>query len=393
VPRRLLPIVVAAIALAGAAPGWALAQPVGARLSTLLVEQGPAPQGYVRDVAAAEATFSTVAGLFLVELSTLPLSSSSGGFVYRLNSELGLVERASDSFGPFFTERALRVGRRQVSFGLTYQFANFSTLQGADLDAGTFPTNTARRTGAVDPFSVDTLSLDLEARTITALASYGVTNDFDLALAVPFTTVRFSGRRVNTFNGQTSFQMSQSGTASGPGDVTIAARYRVMGDRTRALALGSDLRLPTGREEDLLGAGQTTLRALVIGSWEMGRLNTHVNTGFGAGGASSEVFWSGAATVALTPRVTAVGEVLARRLTQLHRVRDVYQPHPVLAGIETMRWLPEDGGVSTAYTAAGLKWNAGRNWLVNTSLLIRLTDAGLRARITPAISVDYTFAQ
>jgi hypothetical protein len=380
-------------ALVSGLPTRSLAQPVGARLSTLLVEQGPAPQGYVRDVAAAEATFSTVAGLFLVELSTLPLTSSSGGFVYRLNPALGLVERASDSFGPFFTERALRVGRRQFSFGLTYQFANFSTLQGSDLDTGTFPTNTARQAGAIDPFSVDTLTLELDARTVTAVASYGVTNDFDIGLALPFTTVSFSGRRVNTFNGQTSFQLSESGSASGLGDITLNARYRVAGDRARALAFGSDLRLPTGREEDLLGAGQTTIRALVIGSWERGRLATHLNTGVGAGGASGEVFWSGAATVAVAPRVTLVGELLGRRLNQLHRVRDVYQPHPVLQGIETMRWLPEEGGVNTAYTAVGLKWNAGRNWLLNTNLLIRLTDVGLRARVTPAISVDYTFAQ
>jgi hypothetical protein len=393
VPRRLLPIVLALTVWVGVQPARLEAQPVGARLSTLLVEQGPAPPGYVRDVAAAEATFNTVAGLFLVELSTLPMTSSSAGFVYRLNPSLGLIERATDSFGPFFTERALRVGRRQLSFGLTYQFANFSTLQGASLENGTFPTNTARRAGAVDPFSVDTLSLELDSRTITAVGSYGVTSDLDIGVAVPITTLRFSGRRLNTLNGQTSFQLSQSGSATGLGDVAVTARYRVTGDSTRALAVGSDLRLPTGREEDLLGAGDAALRALVIGSWESGRFSTHVNAGFGVGGASKEVFWNGAATVSLTPRVTAVGELIGRRLTDLHRVRDVYQPHPVLEGIETMRWLPEEDGVSTVYTAAGLKWNAGQNWLLNTSLLVRLSDVGLRARITPVISVDYTFAR
>lgn len=391
-PRRLPALLVATVVVCGLPP-CAWAQPVGVKLSTLLVEQGPAPAGYVRDVAAAEATFSTVAGLFQVELSNLPLTSSSGGFVYRLNPTLGQVERASDSFGPFFTERALRTGRRQFSFGLTYQFSHFSTLQGADLEAGTFPTNAARQSGAIDPFSVDTLSLELDARTVTAVASYGVTDDFDIGVAAPFTTVRFSGRRVNTFNGQTSFQMSGSGSASGLGDVTLNARYRVVGDRTRALAFGSDLRLPTGREEDLLGAGRKTIRAMVIGSYDVGRYAAHVNAGVGAGGASGEVFWNGAATMAVAPRVTLVGELLGRHLNELHRVRDVYQPHPVLAGIETMRWLSEAGGVTTTYSAVGVKWNAGRNWLLNTSLLIRVSNAGLRARVTPSISADYTFAQ
>ena len=39
-----------------------------------------------------------------------------------------------------------------------------------------------------------------------------------------------------------------------------------------------------------------------------------------------------------------------------------------------------------------MKWNAGSNWLLNASLLVRLTDVGLRARVTPSIAVDYTFA-
>jgi hypothetical protein len=28
---------------------------------------------------------------------------------------------------------------------------------------------------------------------------------------------------------------------------------------------------------------------------------------------------------------------------------------------------------------------------LNTNLLIRVTDAGLRARVTPAVSIDYAF--
>jgi hypothetical protein len=394
VPRALTTFSTILIAgLVAGTPVPSFGQPVATRLATLLVEQGPAPQGYVRDVAAAEATFNTVAGLFQVELSTLPLSASAGGFVYRLNPELGLVERASESFGPFFTERALRVGPKQFALGLVWQSASFSTLQGADLESGTFPTNAARVAGAIDPFSVDTLSLELDTRTVTALATYGLTSRLDVGVAVPFSTVRYSGRRVNTFNGQTSFQMSSAGSATGLGDMVVTARYDLGAGRSHRIAVGSDLRLPTGAEEDLLGAQDAAVRALVIGSWEAGRLAAHLNGGIGVGGASSEWFWSGAATWAIVPRLTLVGELMGRHLDQLHRLRDVYQPHPVLAGIETMRWLPEDGGVQTAYTAVGLKWNVGGNMLLNTSLLVRLTDVGLRARVAPTVSVDYTFAR
>ena len=43
-------------------------------------------------------------------------SYDSGAFVYRLNPELGTVERSTASFGPFFVERASTAGRGDVSF-------------------------------------------------------------------------------------------------------------------------------------------------------------------------------------------------------------------------------------------------------------------------------------
>ena len=80
---------------------------------------------------------------------------------------------------------------------------------------------------------------------------------------------------------------------------------------------------------------------------------------------------------------------MGRRLDELHRVADVYEPHPVVAGVETMRWLPADGGVNTAFLVTGFKWNLTRSWLLDTHLLTRLTETGLRARFTPSFALDY----
>jgi hypothetical protein len=76
---------------------------------------------------------------------------------------------------------------------------------------------------------------------------------------------------------------------------------------------------------------------------------------------------------------------------ELGPARDVYQPHPVLQGVETMRWLPADRGVHALFVVTGAKWNVARSWLVNANLLMRATDAGLRDAVTPGISIDYTF--
>jgi hypothetical protein len=368
------------------------AQSLLGQLSDLLTEQRPTPI-FLPDAAAAATTRDTVARLFSVELATLPISSSSGGFVYRLNSPLGVVERASDAFGPFFTERVLQNGRGQMTVGLTYQFSNFSSLQGADLETGTFPTNAARLAGVGQPFSVDTLQLKLKSRTVTTVASYGITDRLAVGGSVPFVTVRFSGTRMRTEGERSTLQSTQSGSATGIGDVTLNTRYAVAGSGLRGVAIGADLRLPTGREVDLLGSGKAAARMLGIGSWEEGRLGVNVNGGIGVGGASREIFWSSATTFAAAPRVTIVGEILGRRLSELSLVRDVYQPHPLVVGVETMRWLPANSGVHTTLLVTGAKWNVASSWLLNTNLLIRVTDAGLRARVTPAISLDYDFEQ
>ncbi len=369
----------------------AAAQSLVTQLGTLLTEQRPTAPAFVPDTTAAAATAATVAGLLSVELSTLPLATSSGGFVYRLNPSLGLVERASDGFGPFFSERLLRNGRRQTSIGLNLQTAHFSSLQGANLAAGTFPTNAARLTGAARAFSVDTLSLALDSRSVTGSVSYGVTDRLAVAAAIPILHVRFSGRRERTVNGQTTLMSAHAGSTTGLGDVLVQGRYVLAGESARGVSVGTDARLPTGRAEDLRGSGHAALRLVGIGSWEAHQLALHGNAGVGVGGASREVFWSTATTFAATPRVSVIAEIMGRRLSALRLVQDVYEPHPLVAGVETMRWLPAGAGVHTLFVVTGAKWNPVSTWLVNPNVLIRVTDAGLRARVAPAVSLDYVF--
>jgi hypothetical protein len=381
---RLLFVLLFATALPAAA------QPITGRLTTLLTAQVPTST-FVPDVPAAEATLDTVARLFSIELTSLPTASSSGGFVYRLNPSLGVVERAADGFGPFFTERALRNGRGQASVGLSYQFTNFTSLQGADLTGGTFPTNAARLSGTTQPFSIDTLSLNLESTSTTAFASYGITDRLAVGGTIPFVNVRFSGTRTRNERSVSTLQSSQSGSSSGLGDITVNARYLVAGNGPRGFAVGTDLRMPTGREEDLLGAGKTAARFLGIGSWEEGKLSVNVNGGYGIGGASKQLTWGMATTFAVTPRATLVGELLGSRSEDLSYVQDVYQPHPLMPGVETMRWLDADRGVVTTVIVTGAKWNIADTWLLYTSLLFRVTDGGLRGRVTPSIAFGYDF--
>ena len=51
----------------------------------------------------------------------------------------------------------------------------------------------------------------------------------------------------------------------------------------------------------------------------------------------------------------------------------------------------EPGHLNLAIGNVGVRFSPLRTLLVSASLLFNLTDAGLRDRVTPVISVDYAF--
>src|SRR5436189_3512668 len=119
------------------------------------------------DQAAARATSATISRALLASVATLPVTSSSGAFVYRLNPELGTVERATASFGPFFIERASTAGRGEASFALTFQHLHFSSLDGHDLRSGTFVTIANKFKDESAPYDENRLALNIDASVAT----------------------------------------------------------------------------------------------------------------------------------------------------------------------------------------------------------------------------------
>src|SRR5918992_1420598 len=156
--------------IAGAAAAVLLSLPVCASAQTngnaatvqdilafLVTNQGVQTSDFDRDRTAAEATHATLTRALLAAIATVPVSTSSSGFTYRLNPALGTVERASETFGPFFVERALTSGAGQASFGFTFQFASFESLDGHNLENGQFVTIANQFRDEAAPFDVETL--------------------------------------------------------------------------------------------------------------------------------------------------------------------------------------------------------------------------------------------
>jgi hypothetical protein len=362
-------------------------------LGFLVTNRGVETEDFDKDREAAEATRATLTGALLSAIAQLPISASSSGFSYRLNPTLGTVERASETFGPFFVERALTSGAGQADFGITFQYATFSSLDGRNLTEGTLITTANQFRDEPAPFDVETLTLNIQTRTTTVFGTIGVTDRLDVAAAVPFVSLHISGSRINTYRGTSTVQARASAKTLGLADIAVRSKYRLTPDGPAHAAAAVEVRLPTGRAEDLLGAGDAAVRVMGIGSAEIGRTSIHGNVAVGGGGLGREVSITGAVAHAATTHLTLVGEVLSRRAAGANEIAEVVAPHPRIAGVQTMRLVPTGNDQMSTVAVAGFKWNLSGTWLLQGNVLLPLTQRGLTARYTPMIALDYAFTR
>jgi hypothetical protein len=360
-------------------------------LSFLLTNQAVLTEDFVRDAEAAAVTRDTVTALLAAELATVPPSLSSVGFTYRFNDSLGTVERASASFGSFFTERSLTAGRGQGAIGVNLRVASYLRLDGRDLRDGQFLTTANKFRDEAQPFDEERLTLELQSRVLTFTGTFGVTDRLDLSAAVPLVRLSMTGSRYNTYRGTRQPQAAAEATSTGLGDIAVRAKYAVVANRAGGVALAGEVRLPTGREEDLLGAGKTAVAALLIASTETGRVGLEGNVSLIGGGLSNEVAYRGAVCLAASDRLTLVGEFLGRRLADVGRIVEMRAPHPSYAGVDTIRLLAEDTSLSTGAIVVGAKWNVTGTWILAGHTLLPMTERGLRSGVVTRVGLDYAF--
>jgi hypothetical protein len=205
-------------------------------------------------------------------------------------------------------------------------------------------------------------------------------------------------------------EVSGEGQASGLGDVAVRSKLRLLAQDGGGVALGLDLRLPTGDKEALLGAGVT--RALISGIWSAtsGPFAPHASGGFEywsdpfvirnplagtnvAAGRHAVVYEAGVEW-ALSNRLTVNGEVLGRWIRNGARLDyaalDVRQPNPFDVRSAFIA-AASPAGLHRTSVAAGLKWNAFGTALFTASVLVPVRDAGLVDRLTPVFGIDWGF--
>jgi hypothetical protein len=205
--------------------------------------------------------------------------------------------------------------------------------------------------------------------------------------------------------GGSTAAFSDSNSAAGLGDVVLRGKYRFYSGSGGGLAAGVDLRLPSGKSEDLLGLGAASATFSLIGSGTNGRFGPHFNIGFARSGESdtlsidvkNEFDYKFGTEYVASPRLTLGADLLGRRLINsgvlnLESVVHAYRDVNGVAGSRTFQeYVSKEGSLTMTDLAVGAKFNVTGNLLVNAAARIAVSDKGVTARVTPVLGFDYTF--
>ena len=312
-----------------------------ARDLTDVFVQGFSYNAVGKNTAPAAAQFAPFISAAVAQAVTqeFPYASVSPAFTYRYNPALSVYEPSTTVPGPLFSERSLTLGKGQWNLGVGYSYVDFDELNGTDLHSFTSPGLLVEVLAGKDdlvqrpdglflaPLAASTLrtKIDLNAHIVVPTLRYGITDNWDVTISIPivdtFLRVRNEFKRVADADptaasallerdNQGRFQFrgfvnaqgqpiasafsiplvkSQRPTASlaraagsstGVGDIALRTKYTFWQQEGGGAALGLNLQLPSGDEDNFHGTGDTHLSTLLYVSqilWE--RFEPHLNLG------------------------------------------------------------------------------------------------------------------
>jgi len=424
---------------------------------------------------------SAISANIATALSIIPIASPSSAVITSLDAATGAQLPASVTLGPIFAERAETIGRHKFYIGFTNQDFHFANLNGQSthsltmLDLGNQTTG-VNQTSAPASYN---LSVDAKLSQNVTFLTYGVTSRFDASIGLQVVHSAISSQ---TYNGQAysgdgfgvrcwcagtftagsppGSPISPNGngltlatinsakySGTGFGDLLLRFKGTVLQQANFALAVGTDLRLPTGDEKNFLGTGATAVRPFLAASFYTRALGDgivlapHVNVGWQYSGQSilagqivpapkttsvpppgtgtfvgygtpftltknylPDVFsWVVGTELAIGPRNTLVVDFLGNEIGWYHGIPNMamqsfsgYAPQATSTPAPqptTVTGIAYAGRVSYGqYSGAfGYKARLYHNLVGTFNLLVRFDSNGLRDRAVPLFGLAYTF--
>lgn len=386
----------------------------------------PNPDHEAHFDSAFQSNFAPFNSALATQLTTLPVPSPSSGFTYSFDPNLGVYTRSTNSFGPILTERAETIGKDKFFAGVTVQRFNFESLDNIQLDG--VPAVFEHVQTTPDPnLKKDIITtgnfLSLQLSQTVGFFTYGLTDRIDISVAIPQVNVSLNVssnaiiQRIGTAtqadvhyfrdgNGNLTDRQkfSSSGSASGLGDVTVRVKGTAIRSKAAWLALGVDVRMPTGDAYDFLGSGAYGARPFAAISFRTRRITPHVNVGYQWNGESVLAGDIGRGTKANLPNhlnyAVGVDAGVNKKLSlAVDLLGDqIYNTSRLKMATFTAadgQKFPEvqfyKGTANLSNMAFGIKVNPVRTLLVSFNLLVPVNHAGLRARVVPLIGLSYAF--
>lgn len=355
----------------------------------------------------------------------LPSTVSSETFVF----VDGVPTPTSNSFGPISSERAQTIGRGRLNAGAIYSRLRFSALRGVPLDriGMTFIHVNADFPGCDEAFEGDctefgipqvendlihlSLDLDVEAEVYAFYTTYGLTDWLDLSVAVPIVDLEMRGASVARItpstpdqalhffggtpeNPQLEARSQVNGATTGIGDIAVRLKGRITRNDVWDVAALGELRAPTGRREDFLGAGDPNVKGILILSGTFQEFSPHLNLGYEHRGSAldeDEVELAVGFDHLLGDQVTLAVDLLGSfKLADdpLEFPKPVELTAPFRRTVERTNIPDRRDDIVDASFGFKLRTSAGLVIVVNT--LVPLNDGGLRSSPVPTVGVEYS---
>jgi hypothetical protein len=437
---------------------------------------------------------SSLNASFATALSVIPLASPASGVIVKYDPATGADLPVNGTLGPIFTERGETIGKHRFYVGLSNQDFQFRSFNGQTLRPLSLLVSLASDTTNVTlkgirlnsfPATAD-VTMNVRLDQNVAFLTYGLTSRFDVSVAL---TVVHSAVSANTYNVQiyqgngfnnasgvnsaygdgqgagncwcvgtfTAAVAPGSPTAptgsglsianvnsdglgkTGFGDMLLRFKGTVLEKRNVVVALGTDVRLPTGDERNFLGTGAAAVKPFAAVSLYTRPLkdsivfSPHLNVGWQLAGksilggqlspsllsTSPEVFgapltatkdylpdvfsWAVGTEIGVGRRNTVDVDILGNQIGWIHGI-----PNMTLQSISNVPAPSASTNTATNVNASGFV-SAGRvsfgqysgafgykarviGTLVATfNVLVRFDNNGLTARATPLFGLGYTF--
>jgi hypothetical protein len=380
--------------------------------------------------SAFQSDFRLVNIALTSQLTSVPLPSPASGFTYQFDPATGTFVRSTRSFGPILSDRAETIGKGQIAFGFANQFFSFDHLDGVSLSA--IPAvfrHDSFESGGGRADVVSTLNtIKATVSQFTGALTYGLTSRIDLSLAVPIVRTHLSllsnakiirlgtgaSVQIHYFQDPAALggygstrQFFSEGSAGGVGDLLVRMKTTIVREGTRAMAAGVDVRLPTGDEQNLLGAGAAGLRPFAAFSSSYGPFAPHANVAYQWNGRSvlagdvradieaelpDQFLYAAGTDLGVNSRFSIVFDVLGQRVLnspQLSKYTLAARGVAGSADLPDIRFA--NGSYWSTNGALGFKANVAPKVLVNFNMRFNISGGGLSDRITPLLGVEWAF--